>query len=147
MKYITLTKGVRAKVDDSDYLLLADYSWYLDSRGYATRYSRGKYIGMHRMVNDTPDGMLTDHINGDRLDNRKSNLRTCTRAQNGMNRGKQRNNTTGHKGVYSIPSDRWRAQITFRGKRINIGTFDEIDDAISAHRATSKKYFGSYAKV
>lgn len=92
MKYIPLSglagKGLRAIVDDEDYAELSKRKWYLDRGGYAIAGAREKQAVMHRVVAKTPRGMITDHINHDKLDNRKSNLRICDRATNNQNRAK-----------------------------------------------------------
>lgn len=90
MKYKLSNKGY-ALIDEEDYELVNGFGkWYLSDTGYAVKKTRinGKNITirMHRLVNDTPDGMVTDHINGNKLDNRKSNLRTVTQAINSHNK-------------------------------------------------------------
>ena len=104
MAEIKLTKGKYALVDDADFEWLNQWKWHLVFGKYAAhrlppdeRYAHGKYIYMHRLIMDTPDNMDTDHINGDGLDNRRSNLRTCTTSQNLMNR--MGSSITGYKGV------------------------------------------------
>ncbi len=90
MKKITLPQGIFAIVDDGDFEWLNQWRWSLAS-GYARRCTRKteghrRWVLMHRVINKTPHGMETDHINGDRLDNQKSNLRTVDKSKNGMNR-------------------------------------------------------------
>lgn len=103
MKQIPLTKGRFAIVDDEDFEELNRYKWYSDHKGYAARnspYVNGKrhVIWMHRVIAGTPAGMETDHINGIKNDNRRSNLRIATTVQNAMNRGLSKNNTSGYRG-------------------------------------------------
>lgn len=91
---IPLTKGAVAIVDEEDYELVSQYKWHLNSMGYAVW--RGKVDGkkktirMHRLINNTPDGKYTDHINRNRLDNRRSNLRTVTQKENMQNKERGR---------------------------------------------------------
>lgn len=88
MKYINVTrKGVtyRAKVDDIDYEKVSKHTWYYTG-GYAQAVIDDKKIGMHRYIMNTPKGLVTDHLNHDTLDNRRSNLRICTHAENMANR-------------------------------------------------------------
>lgn len=90
-KQIPLTKGQFATIDAEDYgRIMAMGKWHLSSTGYAVQRSRinGKLytIRMHRVLNKTPDGSITDHLNGNPLDNRKSNLRTASFLQNSQNR-------------------------------------------------------------
>jgi hypothetical protein len=101
---------------------------------------------MHRVILNTPDGMKTDHINNDKLDNRRCNLRVCTDAQNMRNRGKQANNTSGYKGVFwSIPAGRWRAQIRLNRKSIHLGLFYSKEEAYEKYKKAEKEYFGEFA--
>lgn len=96
----------------------------------------------------TPQGMETDHVNGNRLDNRRENLRICSKFDNMRNRGKQANNTAGYKGVfYSIRARRWRAQIRVKGKSIHLGLFDETVDAAKAYNIAALAYFGEFAHL
>ena len=99
-KRILLTKNKVAIVDDEDYEWLNQWKWkyHKDNYGYRTvKYN--KSIFMHRIINKTPDGLFTDHINREGLDNRKCNLRTVTRNQNIFNSKPRKNNTSGYKGV------------------------------------------------
>lgn len=103
MKLIPLTHGYFAQVDDADYGFLIKYKWHF-RRGYAARNSstaegRGRVVFMHRVIAETPIGLETDHANGDKLDNRRCNLRVATMAENQRNRPAYRNNKSGLKGV------------------------------------------------
>ena len=153
MKQITLTQGKSAIVDNDDYKWLIVYNWYYrkDNRGYggyAGRSQGNKKILMHREILNTPDGYSTDHINGDTLDNRKTNLRICTQHQNLGNQGAPRHNTSGHKGVYFNKERRkWQAQIKVYKETIYLGRFLVIEDAIEAYRLASEKYFESFSRI
>ncbi len=149
-KLIPLTRGFSAQVDDNDFECINKYKWHLLSSGYASRTSSKltgrKEILMHRFVAETPSGMETDHINGDKLDNRHSNLRISTHAQNAANRGKQSNNTSGHKGVtWYAKRSKWQAQITVGKKHKTIGYFKDPKDAARAYDEAARKYFGEFA--
>src|SRR4051812_16134246 len=91
----------RILVDDTDYELLKSYSWCIAVNGYAVaRHKKaGKVIYMHRLLLNAKKGQITDHINGNRLDNRRVNLRLCSAAQNAKNQARKVNNTSGFKGV------------------------------------------------
>lgn len=83
--HLTNTTQV-ALVDEEDYERVASFGeWYKSDTGYAIRRYKNSTLRMHRLVNDTPKGVHTDHINHDRLDNRKSNLRTVSEAMNAQN--------------------------------------------------------------
>ena len=97
---------------------------------------------------NSPNDEDVDHINGisTRNDNRKSNLRKCTHQMNMCNYSKPKNNTSGVTGVswdnrYSV----WKAYITYRNKRINLGTYNDFKDAVKARLLAEKKYFGDYS--
>jgi hypothetical protein len=89
-----------------------------------------------------------DHINGDKADNRIANLRPATKVQNSMNRGANKNNAAGVKGVCWRPdTGRWRAYITINGRKKSLGSFDDIEDAAAAYRTAATKSVGEFARV
>lgn len=148
VKYISLrnTDAV-AVVDDDDYEHLSQHVWRLHKDGYAYRQqwggrqSDGKRqmlnFMMHRVIMKTPQGMDTDHINRDRLDNRRVNLRAVDRSQNNYNTGLWRNNTSGIKGVsWNSRTKSWRAYIGGgSANRIELGHFKSLSDAAAARKA------------
>ena len=150
-KEITLSNGMCALVDDEDFEELSSFSWYMSSYGYAARrpLKNGKLqmIMMHRQIlglGKEDRQIFTDHVNGNRLDNRRSNLRTCTQAQNNRNRPRQVNNTTGYKGVSKASATTFRAQIKVNGKKIRIGTYKTAEEAYRAYCDAAKKYHGEF---
>jgi hypothetical protein len=156
MKYIELTQGKRTMVDDEDYNELSKYKWYARKTGkkyYVLRHfyagkKQYKHILLHRMIMNTPDGMCTDHINGDGLDNRKSNLRICTISENLMNRGSQKNNASGLKGAYyNKRAKNWQSYIKAENKNIYLGSFRSKEQAHDAYCEASKKYHGEFANT
>jgi len=136
-KLIKLTnREVYATVDVEDYEELNKYSWFL-SRGYAMRSAwlketkSLKTVSMHATINNTPKGLLTDHINRDKLDNRRCNLRTVTASQNGLNRKLNVDNNSGYTGVYfEARSGRWCARIKANKVQKHLGTFDTLTEAV-----------------
>src|SRR6476620_8185168 len=103
MRAIELTKGQVAIVDDEDFNELAQYRWYVDHKGYACRnvLKSGKTTGyrMHRVIMGAKKGEQIDHINQNKLDNRRCNLRFASYAENARNRGKSKRNKSGFKGA------------------------------------------------
>lgn len=156
MKKIKLSQNKVTLVDDEDFEYLNQWNWTAswDSHGkkyYVLRKNYQDYknpitIHMHRLIMNTPKGMICDHINGNSLDNRKSNLRNCTHAENQRNRGKNKNNTSGYKGVSPLSSG-WVSNINVKGKRIYLGYFVDIIKAAEAYDVASLKYFGEFANL
>jgi hypothetical protein len=150
MKEMLLTKGKVALVDDEDYKFLIQWKWNFSSTGYAARnggtYKKRKNIKMHRLIMRATSGMEVDHINGNRLDNRRCNLRICTRSQNHCNVGLSSRNTSGFKGIV-FDYKTWNAKITKNGKRIHLGCFKNKEDAARAYDRAAKELFGEFAKL
>ena len=122
-----------------------DGGWY--TRPSGKRQRRRKTLQLHRLLMNPPKGMMVDHINHNGLDNRRENLRICTHAENQHNSRKQKNNTSGYKGVYWDKSKKkWRAQIK-KDNKIHIGMFDIIEEAARAYDAKAKELFGGYAQL
>jgi hypothetical protein len=131
MQKIKLTQGKFALVDDEDFEYLNQWKWYYSNNrksGYAKRASDKMY--MHKLINNTPKGFETDHINHNELDNRQKNLRTVTNSQNQFNRIRQVNNTSGFKGVtWHKRLNKWMAQIVINKHNYFLGYFINKDDA------------------
>jgi hypothetical protein len=103
---------------------------------------------MHREIMNPKDSRFVDHKNCDSLDNRKSNLRLATRAENNCNRRKIKNTTSRFIGVnFYKPTSNWDCRITYQGKRIRLGKFDNEIDAAMAYDAAAKKYHGEFARL
>lgn len=112
----------------------------------------GKYLRVelfHREILGCPSEKVVDHINGNTLDNRRVNLRTCTEQQNRWNRKVHSNNASGIRGIYCEPLKgggvRWRAQIRKNGKTYRLGSFRSAKEAQEARVEAEKKLFGEYA--
>jgi hypothetical protein len=145
MKEIQLTKGKSVMVDDEDYEWLNQWKWHYHN-GYATRKPVSGRVFMHRSIMHTPKGMQTDHINGNKLDNQKSNLRVCTSQQNKLNKPKRLDNTSGYKGVtWRKDKNMWQSQIMFNGKRQYIGYFDDLEVSARAYDKKALELFGEFA--
>lgn len=117
--------------------------------GYIVVGIEGEYFFAHRVAwaifyGSWPENLI-DHINGDRSDNRICNLREASTKENCRNCKRQRNNVSGHVGVHWHNGDqRWRAQITFEGKRIFLGQFVNFDDAVASYASAAKMFFGEF---
>lgn len=158
MKYIPLTKNKLTIVDDDDYEELAKYKWFYNN-GYAARYlgynpvtGLRKQATMHRIIMHTPQGMDTDHINRNRLDNRKINLRICDRSTNVLNRSDWRlkaintklaNGTLGNRDfagiTYHTKHKLWQLRLSIDRKQKHIGLYRTRDDALYAKKQFIKQ--------
>lgn len=155
MKKIPLSgkrgKGKFALVDDADYEELSKFKWHLAAKEYATRsFVKGDktcFIRMHRQITGFD---LTDHHDGDGLNNQRYNLRDATNSKNTMNSKKRKNCTSKYKGVsWKERDDRYYSSIVFEGKSIHLGTFkkDEEHLAALAYNSAAKEMFGEFARL
>lgn len=120
---------------------VSKHKWFVDASGYATSCLDGKNIRMHRFLVDVPDGKVIDHINRDKLDNRRGNLRICTQKENCQNMSMKSNNKSGVTGVYyDKRAKRWRAQIYIKQKAVHVGIFDDFEDAVAARNEAVERF-------
>ena len=152
MKKIPLTQGKFALVDDADYEYLSRFKWHLTAYGYAARRyyfgNNSTIIYMHREVNGAKKGQLVDHINRDRLDNRRINLRLCTKQTNAINSKLNKRNTSGYRGVsWDKVRKKWVAMLYVKGKCFNLGGYITIEDAAEARNTAALKYHGKFARL
>ncbi len=150
---LPLLHGLVALIDSDDFERAGQLEWRINDNGYVIRNikrSDGSWTTqrLSRFIMNAPEGVYVDHIHGNKLDNRKSELRFATHTQNLWNRGKTRKNTSGFKGVlWDKRKSKWRAEITVSGKLIHLGYFDDIVEAAEVREAGSKKYHGEFART
>ncbi len=154
LREIPLSQGKVAIVDASDYADLSMHKWYF-ARGYAIRNgstsegpNKRHWVRMHRVVVGAQDDEVVDHINGDKLDNRRVNLRRCSQAENARNVKKRPSNTSGYKGVvFFNHKQRWRAVIRINDRAVCLGFFDNAEDAAKAYDVGAVLYHGAFANL
>lgn len=132
-------------VDAAGVALCAGRPLSLSGRGYVILGSRS----LHRLLTQAPPGMVVDHINGDRLDNRLCNLRVCTQAQNLANGRSHRDSASKYRGVSWRPKESsWRAQISVGGQRSRfLGQWATEEDAALAYDQAAREQYGKYARL
>lgn len=151
MKQIPLTQGKFALVDDEDFEYLNQWKWHYLKVGYAARSvkkdNKKTYIYMHREINETVVGRHTDHINNDKLDNRRHNLRSATKGQNMANVGKRAHGASSrYKGVsLDKRNRRWFSRICIGNNKIYLGRFSTEIEAAQSYNDAATKYHGEYA--
>lgn len=155
MKQIPLTKGKFTIVDDEDYEKVIVHKWHTH-KGNTTYYvattPRGtksnRLLLMHRFILDISDPKVhVDHINGNGLDNRRSNIRPCTPTQNNRNSSLPKNSTTGFKGVSIAYDNKYKVHLSHENNKLHIGTFDSKEHAALSYDFAARKLHGEFAKL
>lgn len=153
-RLIPLTQGQNAIVDAEDFEWLSKWNWIAkwdecSKTFYATRRKTvddKTHPSMHRVILRCGKGEEGDHRNHNGLDNRRKNLRKCSRSQNRSNSGRQSDNTSGYKGVtFHKRIKKWMTQIIKDGKRIYLGYFTTPEQAAKVYDEAAKKYHGEFA--
>lgn len=160
-KSIQLTKGREVLVDDDDFTYLNQWKWWYGADGYACREqhfgmrdgkSLRKTILMHRLIIDAPSGLQVDHINRNKLDNRRSNLRLATQSQNRANidpvKRRQSELPMGVTYNLSLRSKQpYMARVTKSGKSYFLGNFYTVEEAATAYKLKKRELFGEFSCV
>jgi len=158
MPSITIA-GREVLVDVCDLPLASEKGWTIRMSGNTAYVQRvvtrdGQYAGvelLHRLLVGCDRGVNVDHINGNGLDNRRVNLRSCSQAENTRNRKRHSNNKSGFKGVYLAVARsgavRWRAQIRVCGEKIHLGLHDSAESAYRAYCEASRRYHGEFSRT
>ncbi len=161
--WVNLGEGIFALIDAADVQLVAGRTWFahraMTQKHYAANASNSrrpagtpKWTFLHNVILPSPPGFETDHIDGDTLNNRRSNLRSATRSQNVANARKPRRPgvaSSQYKGVVTLRGRnlKWRAGIGVRGQRIDLGCFETEEAAARAYDEAAREHFGVFATV
>ncbi len=138
-----LSKGKHALVDNEDYKFINSFKWSFSE--YAVRW---KNIRMHRVIMNAPYGLDVDHIDGNKFNNQKFNLRICSRTENIRNSKKRTNLSSIYKGVsWQKNENRWQTSIRFNGKLFGLGKFKNERHAAMAYDIWAKEMFVQFAKL
>lgn len=152
-KEIPLSQGKVTIVDEGDYAFLMQWKWHYHVTGYAQRNSPrngGKQhpIKMHRVIMECPSNMVVDHINHDKLDNRRCNLRICTQGQNNINSLGWSRRLGKYKGTsWNKICKKWGAYIQVNRIPIFLGYYNNDIDAAKAYDTAAIMYHGQFAKL
>ena len=139
---IKTAKGGIILIDVSDAKSCKEHSWYIDDKGYPSTCYKGKTTRLHRFLIGETNGLQVDHINRNKLDNRRCNLRLVTNQQNQFNQGISKNNTSSVKGVYyNKQCKKWCCQITFNRKKVYSKLFETFEEAVKQRKILESKYF------
>ena len=144
-------KGEKFYFDLEDYqkIVKNNHYWFIEDGYVRTRHIETgiRYrTSMHRLIMNVKEGTYIDHINRQRNDNRKINLRIANKNQNAMNSKIPINNSSGYKGVcWNKLNNNWHSEITVLGKCINLGSYKNLKKAINIRKQAEKNYFKEFA--
>ncbi len=143
-------EGKFALVDDADFDYLNSFTWIVTADGYPRRGHNA--TRMHREIADAQKGEYVDHQNGNPLDNRRSNLRICTNAENARNARKHRRACSSpFKGVYCLTQNRgrtkWRSQLMVNYQKVNLGNYETAEEAAYVYDQAAMQLFGGFART
>lgn len=134
------------QVSDEDYEELSKYHWHVDRHGSVSGRPNKVRILMHRYIMKPDKDIEIDHIDGNRMNNQRNNLRFANSSQNKMNRGPRKDNTSGYKGVsWHNQRNKWTARIKIGDKYVHLGLFDNIELAKEAYNKSALENHGKFA--
>lgn len=147
--YVKLTNSENEMICDLDmWEKYKIHSWRESDKGYARTFiiinGKRKLFAFHRLVTGAKNGQIVDHINQNKLDNRKENLRITTLSMNAFNR--KVNNESGYLGVRRLSNGKWQSSITVNYQNIGLGSYERLEDAVEARKQAELKYRGEYSK-
>ncbi len=160
-KYIKLTQGKFAIVDDIDYEKLSRFMWQAAKKKYKKvvygftvqrscrcPFNQKRTIFMHRQIMSCPRGKVVDHIDHNPLNNQRTNLRICSKGKNNLNKLPYAKGSSKYKGVsWHYPLRKWRSQIQLNNQRHSLGYFIDEIKAAKIYDIAAKKLFGEFAHL
>lgn len=148
MILISLTSGKYAIISSSDYEKIKHIKWHYSSCGYAMGRNLNKEkVYMHRLLIGAKKGEYVDHIDGNKLNNRKDNLRICTQSENMRNSTKRANCSSIYKGVCNSKTRGWISYITLNKKRKTLGYHKSEVEAAENYNENAVKMHGKFCKL
>ncbi len=143
--YCKTTKGEDFTISRKDIAYISMYTFSINKRGYLNARIDKKLRLLHRLVMRAPEHVLVDHINGDKMNNQRDNLRKASFAENMYNLGVRKGSKSGYKGV-TKKGEKWLARIQYKKKQYTIGTYDTKEEARDAYNARAVELFGDFAR-
>jgi len=136
------------EIDDADFDMICKYTWYISYSGYIIAYINRSPFLLHRLLFGlvTNDNKIIDHIDGDRTNNHRDNLRLCTSAQNSRNSRKKSSNSSGFKGVVK-DGNKWKAVIQSEGRYISLGQYNNKIEAAKAYDKAASELYKEFANL
>ncbi len=148
VRLIPLGDGFYAYVDAADYEWLSQWTWYMCAGGYAGRTEKGTLVLLHREIMKPSRGMVVDHIDGNRANNCRCNLRVCTRRENERNKRKRRGTSSPFKGVYrERKTGKYYANYIYGGGHQHLGMFDDEIEAARTYDRAAAAMLDEYAPL
>ena len=152
--YIGITDNGEFFFDKDDYnkIISINKYWKINNAGYVLCSMGGEEYQLHRYLMglgkyDYKNNIIVDHINGDKLDNRKSNLRICQKDKNPKNCTLYSNNTSGHKGVsWNERLLKWQVSIQADNDLIYLGIYSDLNEAVEVRKNAEIQYFGEFSR-
>jgi hypothetical protein len=138
--------------DEDNFVLAYLFNWTISPQGYAIAHNYKikprRTMSFHREIMKCSSNDVIDHINGNRLDNRKENLRVCTQSQNLQNATKRSGTSSTYKGVHFVfAKNKWQARINLAFGAVHLGYFSVEEDAAKAYNLAAIKHFGNFARL
>ena len=146
--FIQIPGGIEFMVDAADFHLVSQYHWTYGKRGYPSAKINRQNVTLHKLLFPNTRGLDIDHISGNKLDNRRANLRLCTHQENMFNQRIRTTNSSGYTGVsYHKSAKSYEAYINFCGRKRYLGLYHSAEEAAMARDHAALEVHGEYARL